>query len=132
MLVTLGGVLLLTGGFVWLLFRLGGFHLTARERRTWAILGALLLAWIVFLAFVGPLPPLMSVLLSVGAFAFAIWSWRGGQFSLDKVPADSREEVARRREWMRAHRGLSIGLCLGFAVLVCVWAVAIALVTLPA
>lgn len=53
-LVTMGGILFLLAGFVWLLYRLGGFHPTARERRSWAVSGTVLLAWVVLLAFVGP------------------------------------------------------------------------------
>jgi hypothetical protein len=128
-LVTLGGVLLLLSAFVWLLYRLGGFHLTTRERRTWVIIGAALLVWVVILAFVGPLPPSVSLLLSAGVIGFAVWAWRSGRFRLERVPPDSREEVARRREWMRTHPGLLIGLGSAFTVLMVVWALAVVLVT---
>ncbi len=131
MLVTLGGILLLLAGFVVLLYRLGGFHPTARERRSWLIAGAVLLAWVVLLAFVGPLPPSMSLLLSGGTLVLALWWWRNGRFRLDAVPADSREEVARRREWMRMHPGLLIGLGTAFTVLMVVWALTVVLVTRP-
>jgi len=131
MLVTLGGILLLVAGFIWLLFRLGGFHLTGRERRNWAILGAALLALIVGLAVLGPLPPSVLLVLNAGALGLAFWSWRTGRFRVDAVPADSREEAARRREWMRTHSGLLIGLGTVLTVLVVVWALAVVLVTRP-
>jgi hypothetical protein len=128
-LVSLGGILFLLSGFVWLLYRLGRFHPTMRERRTWVIMGAALLGWVVILAVVGPLPPFVSLALSAGAIGSAFWAWRRGRFRLESVPADSREEVARRREWMRTHRGLLIGLGIAFTVLMVVWALVVVLAT---
>ena len=78
--------------------------MTGRERRNWAILGAALLALIVVLAVLGPLPPSLLLVLNAGALGLAFWSWRTGRFRVDAVPAASREEAARRREWMRTQQ----------------------------
>ena len=131
MLVTLGGVVVLLSGFVLVLYRLGGFQPTARERRSWVVTGAVLLAWVALLAFVGPLPPPFALLLTAGAALLYVWAWRTGRFRLDRVPADAREEVARRREWMRTHVGLLVALGIGFTFSMMVWALAVVIFTRP-
>jgi hypothetical protein len=129
MLVNLGGIVVLMGGFLWLLYRLGHFDLTAGERRTWIITGAIVLVSVVLVAFFGRSPSPLPLLLSAGALGIGIWSWRSGRFRLDAVPADSRAEYARRREWMRTHVGLLVGLSAAFTILMVVWSLAVVLVT---
>jgi hypothetical protein len=129
--VTLGGVLVLLSGFVSVLYRLGGFQLTARERRSWTVTGAVLLAWVVLLAFIGPLPPPLALVLTAGSVLMFVWAWRTGRFRLDRMPADAREEVARRREWMRTHAGLLVALWIGFTVSMVVWVLAVVILTRP-
>jgi hypothetical protein len=131
-LIHLGGVLFLMIGFRALLFRLGDFKPTAQERRNWLIIVAGLVAWAVLLAFIGPLPPAVSVLLTGGGIVFLALEWRSRRSRLERVPVDAREEVARRQEWMRAHRRTVIGLSIALVVLIVFWSITVTLVTRPA
>lgn len=132
MLVTLGGILVLVSAFAWLLYRLGGFRTTAQERRSWAVIGALQVVWVAVLAFIGPVPAPVSLLLTAGVLIAFGWAWRTGKFAFDRVPTDAQEEVARRRGWMRSHRGLVVALGIGFTLSLLAWSLAVALLTRPA
>ena len=131
-LVSLGGVLLLLSGFVWLVFRMGAFRPVARERRNWILTAGLVIAWVVVLAFAGPLPPFAVFGLYAATIIIGLWSWRTGRLRLDAVPDDARAEVARRRAWMRSHRGRLIGMTVAFTLLMLVWVLAVVLITRPA
>jgi hypothetical protein len=131
-IISLGGILMLLSGFTWLMFRMGGFRLTPRERRNWLVTAAILLVWILFLALAGPLPPIAVLGLYVGTIGIGIWSWRTGRFRLDRVPVDARDEAARRRAWMRSHRGRLVAMTAAFTFLMLVWVLAVVLITRPA
>lgn len=121
LLFFLGGYLLALAAFVWLLYRLGGFKATARERRMWSVIAVLLMGWVALLAFIGPLPPLLILVANVVAIGWFVWGWRTGRFKLDRVPADSRAEARQRRQWMRDHRGTLTALVTGFVFVTLVW-----------
>lgn len=110
-MLLLGGHLLLLVIGIGLMYRLGGFVLTQRERKGWAIGASLLIAWGVLLAFIGPLPPPIVVGMNLFAIGLLLWAWRTGRFSIEAVPADIRAEAQRRRQWMREHVRLLLAMC---------------------
>jgi len=110
LLLSLGGHVLIVAGFVWLLYRLGGFTSTVQERRLWTILPVLAVAWVLLFAFLGPLPLPFVLAADIGVILYFVWAWRTGRFGLDRVPVDIRDETNRRRVWMREHIGLVVAL----------------------
>ncbi len=86
-LAILGGHFLIIAAAVWVLDRVAGFHVTARERRNYKLLLPLLLAWSVLLALIGPLP--LPVTLAINLAAITVWVWHG-------AAADSRLSGCQR------------------------------------
>jgi hypothetical protein len=68
--------------FMWLLFRLGGFTASRRERRSWLVMAAALVPWVVLLAFIGPLPMPLVIAMNVLVVVLFLWAWRTGKFRL--------------------------------------------------
>ena len=128
LLVSLGGHVLIVAGYVWLLYRLGGFTPTVQERRSWTILPVLAVAWVLLLAFIGPLPLPLVLAADLGVLLYFVWAWRTGRFRLDRVPVDIREETSRRRVWMREHFGLMVALGIGTMFATIGWALVAALI----
>jgi hypothetical protein len=129
-LLAMGGVAVMTIGFFALMFRLGRFNVAPREWRSWAMLAALLVPWVLFLAFYGPLPIWIVLAMNLVVVAIWAWWWRTGRFSIERVPADVREEVQHRRDWMRSHRRLLGTLFAAYMLLSLVWAFAIVVIAL--
>lgn len=131
LLMALGGALLIVVGAGALLFRLGGFTPTDRERRAWFLAGAVLVPVIVLLAFVGPLPTPLVLALNAGLLVYWVWAWRTGRLRVDRAPSDMRDEVARRRAWMLSHRGTLVLLWIGATIATVLWVVVIAALIAP-
>jgi len=129
-LLFMGGHLVILVGFVGLVYRLGRFVAAPKERWSWAILAALLVPWVLFLAFFGPLPLEVVLAMNVLVVGVWVWAWRTGRFSVERVPGEVREEVRHRREWMRTHRKLLVGLFIAYMLINLLWAFAMLLIAL--
>lgn len=130
-LLVLGGHVVMLAGLLWLVFRLGGFTPSARERRSWAISAGLLVAWVLLLALIGPLPLPVVIAMDVLVLAWWVWAWRTGRLSIERAPTDLQAEVKRRRQWGRQHWRLLIGLAAAYSVATLAWVFAVALFLLP-
>lgn len=129
-LLAMGGIAVITIGFSALTYRLGRFNVAPRERRSWAMFAALAVPWVLFLAFYGPLPIWVVLAMNLGAVAIWVWWWRTGRFSIERVPADVRDEAQRRRDWMRSHRGSLGALVAAYLLLSLLWAFVIVVIAL--
>lgn len=128
--MALGGIFVLTAAAYWTLFRLGGFTVTAREKRVYPLFAALAVAWIGVLAIAGPLPLPIVIGMNVATWALFIWAWRSGKFAIERVPDEMRPEVEHRRRWMREHRLLMVALFAAYMVLSLAWGLVIVVIAL--
>jgi len=129
-LLAMGGLAVITIGFSALMYRLGRFNVVPRERRSWAILAALVVPWVLFLAFYGPLPIWIVLAMNLVVVAIWAWWWRSGRLAIERVPAEVRDEVQHRRDWMRSHGKLLGALFVAYMLVSLVWALAIVIIAL--
>jgi Cytochrome oxidase maturation protein cbb3-type len=134
LLLAAAGDYLLVAAFVLLVYRLGRFKASNVEKRTSLILVVVVVVWSVFLVFVRPpgqvMLPISLAFQAVFWGAF-VWAWRTGRFGIERVPEARREEVMRRRQWMRAHVPLLISLVIVLLVLTAAWPLAVVLIFMP-
>lgn len=129
-LLLFAGGFVITIGFVALLFRLGRFEATPREKRVWPALVAVVAVEGVILAVVQPLQnvPIGVPLAANGVLAVVfVWMWRTGRLALERQPADLRPEMARRRRWFGEHRVLLVGLWAACTATIVAWALVVLL-----
>lgn len=123
LVLALGGHVAILAAFVWLLYRLGGFTPSARERWTWVVLAAMTVSWVVLLAFIGPLPVPVVLAMNLGVLTLWVWTWRSGRWRLEVVPTEQRVELSYRRQWMRDHVRLLAALFGGYLLVNMLWLV---------
>ncbi len=126
--LALAGALLIVAGFIGLLYRLGGFTVTAQERRGWMVALPVVVLIGLLMAFVGPLPMPIILALNAALIVYWLWAWRSGRLRIDRVPVDMRDETAKRRAWMKTHRGLLVALLVGGWLATIVWIMVVIIV----
>lgn len=52
-----------------------------------------MVAWIVTISFIGPLPMPVVLAMNIVAIGAIVWEWRTARFKLERIPTDSRDEV---------------------------------------